>query len=49
MRIGAVPSYRDEVTEKSITSVDDLVRLVGAPLPRVANKARTSLHDLDRQ
>jgi PPOX class probable FMN-dependent enzyme len=32
-----------------ITDVDELVALVGVPLPRVANKARPALHDLDRQ
>ena len=32
-----------------ITTVDELVALIGVPLPRVANKARTALHELDRQ
>jgi len=32
-----------------ITSVDELVALVGEPLPRVRDKARPALHDLDRQ
>jgi PPOX class probable FMN-dependent enzyme len=37
------------MTWPEITTVDELVELVGVPLPRVANKARPSLHDLDRQ
>ncbi len=35
--------------EHQITSVDELVDLVGMPLPYVANKARRTLDDLDRQ
>jgi uncharacterized protein len=34
---------------QEITSVEELVQLVGVPLPRVANKARAALHDLDRE
>ena len=37
------------MAETPICSVDELTALVGAPLPRVANKARSALHDLDRQ
>lgn len=32
-----------------VTSVDELVALVGEPIPRVRDKARPRLHDLDRQ
>jgi PPOX class probable FMN-dependent enzyme len=32
-----------------ITDADALTELIGEPLPRVAGKARRSLHDLDRQ
>lgn len=32
-----------------ITTLDALVDLIGVPLPRVANKARPTLHELDRQ
>jgi hypothetical protein len=32
-----------------ITTVEELVKLVGTPLPRVADKARATLHELDRQ
>ena len=35
--------------EQQITSIDELVGLIGVPLPRVANKARPALHELDRQ
>jgi PPOX class probable FMN-dependent enzyme len=35
--------------EQQITSIDELVGLIGVPLPRVANKARPVLHELDRQ
>ncbi|HEX5405831.1 MAG TPA: pyridoxamine 5'-phosphate oxidase family protein [Pseudonocardiaceae bacterium] len=31
-----------------ITTLGELTDLVGEPVPRVANKVRTSLHDLDR-
>ena len=31
------------------TSVDELVALVGEPIPRVRDKVRPALHDLDRQ
>ena len=37
------------MAETPIRSVEELTALVGAPLPRVANKARPALHDLDRQ
>ncbi len=37
------------MAETAIRTVDELTALVGAPLPRVANKARTALHELDRQ
>jgi uncharacterized protein len=37
------------MVEKQITTVDELVALVGVPLPRVANKVRPTLHELDRQ
>jgi PPOX class probable FMN-dependent enzyme len=37
------------MTETRISTVDELVDLVGLPLPHVANKARPALHDLDRQ
>jgi uncharacterized protein len=33
---------------QEITTLDDLVRLVGVPVPRVAHKVRQVLHDLDR-
>jgi uncharacterized protein len=35
--------------EQQITSIDELVGLIGVPLPRVANKARPVLHELDRE
>jgi predicted pyridoxine 5'-phosphate oxidase superfamily flavin-nucleotide-binding protein len=35
--------------EQQITSVDELVAVVGVPLPRVANKVRPKLHQLDRE
>jgi uncharacterized protein len=35
--------------EQQITSVDELVAVVGVPLPRVANKVRPELHQLDRE
>ena len=34
---------------REITSVDELVELVGEPVRRVAEKVRPALHDLDRQ
>ena len=37
------------MSERRISTLDELVDLVGVPLPRVANKARGALHDLDRQ
>jgi uncharacterized protein len=37
------------MAEQQIRTVDELVALVGVPLPRVANKARPTLHELDRQ
>jgi uncharacterized protein len=37
------------MAEQQITTVDELVGLVGVPLPRVANKIRATLHELDRQ
>ena len=37
------------MAETPIRTVEELIALVGAPLPRVANKTRTALHDLDRQ
>jgi PPOX class probable FMN-dependent enzyme len=37
------------VAEQRITTVDDLVALVGLPSERVANKARPALHELDRE
>ena len=37
------------MTERQITTVDELVAVVGVPLPRVANKVRPKLHELDRQ
>ena len=37
------------MAEQQITTVDELVALVGVPLPRVANKVRRTLHELDRE
>ncbi len=37
------------MAEQQITSVEDLVALIGVPTEAVANKDRTVLHDLDRQ
>jgi PPOX class probable FMN-dependent enzyme len=37
------------MTWAEISTVDELVELVGIPTPRAANKARLALHDLDRQ
>lgn len=36
------------MTWPEISTLDELAALVGRPLPRVANKARQTLHDLDR-
>jgi PPOX class probable FMN-dependent enzyme len=36
------------MAETAITTVDELVDLVGRPLPRVAHKSRAALHELDR-
>jgi PPOX class probable FMN-dependent enzyme len=35
--------------EHQITTVEELVDIVGVPLPQAANKTRRTLHDLDRQ
>ena len=37
------------MAEQQITSVEELVALVGEPTEAVANKDRATLHDLDRQ
>lgn len=37
------------MTWVEISTVEELVALTGEPVPRVANKARPTLHDLDRQ
>ena len=37
------------MAEQQITTVDELVALIGVPLPRVANKVRRELHELDRE
>ena len=37
------------MSERQISTLDELVDLVGVPLPRVAGKARSALHDLDRE
>jgi uncharacterized protein len=37
------------MVEQQIKSVDELVAVVGVPLPRVANKVRRELHGLDRE
>jgi uncharacterized protein len=37
------------MTETPIRTEQELVDLVGVPLPHVASKARAALHDLDRQ
>jgi uncharacterized protein len=37
------------MVEQRITTVDQLVGLIGVPLPRVADKVRRSLHELDRE
>jgi uncharacterized protein len=38
-----------ETTWTEITDLDSLVDLVGVPIPRIRDKVRTVLHDLDRQ
>ena len=37
------------MTETQIRTAEQLTALVGEPLPRVRDKVRTTLHDLDRQ
>jgi uncharacterized protein len=37
------------MAEQQIRTVDELVALIGVPLPRVANKIRRTLHELDRE
>lgn len=37
------------MVEQQINTIDELVGLIGVPLPRVANKARPTLHELDRE
>jgi PPOX class probable FMN-dependent enzyme len=37
------------MTEQQITTVGELVELIGVPLPRVANKVRSTLEELDRE
>ena len=37
------------MSERRISTLDELVDLVGVPLPHVATKARAALHDLDRE
>jgi PPOX class probable FMN-dependent enzyme len=37
------------MAEQQIRTVDELVALIGLPLPRVANKVRRELHELDRE
>jgi PPOX class probable FMN-dependent enzyme len=37
------------MVEQRITTVDQLVGLIGVPLQRVADKVRRSLHELDRE
>jgi PPOX class probable FMN-dependent enzyme len=37
------------MSEQLIGTVEELVDLIGVPLPHVANKARHALHELDRQ
>lgn len=44
-----VPLTLTRMVEQQITSVDELVALIGMPLPRVANKVRHELHELDRE
>jgi uncharacterized protein len=44
-----IPLTLSGMVEQQITTVDELVGLIGVPLPRVANKVRPTLHELDRQ
>jgi len=44
-----IPLRLSGMVEKLITTIDELVAVVGVPLPRVANKVRPTLHELDRQ
>jgi PPOX class probable FMN-dependent enzyme len=37
------------MSERRISTLDELVDLVGVPLPHVASKARAALHELDRE
>jgi PPOX class probable FMN-dependent enzyme len=37
------------MSERRISTLDELVDLVGVPLPHVATKARATLHELDRE
>ncbi len=46
---GQVPPTLNRMAEQQITTVDELVELIGVPLHRVANKVRSTLHELDRQ
>jgi uncharacterized protein len=46
---GRVSPTLGQMAEKQITTADELVELIGVPLPRVANKVRSTLHELDRQ
>jgi PPOX class probable FMN-dependent enzyme len=46
---GLVPPTLNRMAEQQITTVDELVELIGVPLARVANKVRSTLHELDRQ
>jgi uncharacterized protein len=47
--IRTIPPTLSGMVEKQTTTVDELVASVGVPLPRVANKVRPTLHELDRQ
>jgi hypothetical protein len=44
---GQVPPTLNRMAEQQITTVDELVELIGVPLHRVANKVRSTLHELD--
>ena len=44
-----IPLTLSGMVEQQVTTVDELVGLIGVPLPRVANKVRPTLHELDRQ
>ena len=44
-----MPLTLTRMVEQLITTVDELVAVVGVPLPRVANKVRRELHGLDRE